>query len=143
VILLSLCWALGEELGWRGFLQDALRPISFGPRFVLLGILWAFWHFTNFTANRSLKVGAITLAISYPAIILMTFIIGLAIERSRSLSVAVTIHMWVDLAIHLRTERTSILFAGSIIFWIILLWSWPQDSKTMSHESQHSLQPVL
>jgi membrane protease YdiL (CAAX protease family) len=110
---------------------------------VLLGILWALWHFSNFTANRPLKVGAITLAISYPAIILMAFIIGLAVERSRSLSVAVTIHMWVDLAIHLRTERTSILFAGSILFWIILLWSWPQDSKMMRHESQRSRQPVL
>ena len=143
VMLLSLCWALGEELGWRGFLQDALRPISLAPRFVLLGILWAFWHFTNFTANRPLKVGAITLAISYLAIILMTFIIGLAVERSHSLSVAVTIHMWVDLAIHLRTERTSILFAGSILFWIMLLWNWPQDSKSTSHESQCSYQPLL
>ena len=126
IMLLSFLWALGEELGWRGFLQDALRPIPFGLRFVLLGFLWALWHFTNFTANRPLKVGAITIAISYPAIILLTFIIGFAVERSRSLLVAATIHMWIDLAVHLRTERTTLLFAGSILFWIILLWTWPK-----------------
>lgn len=128
-MVLSFCWALGEELGWRGFLQDALRPIPFFPRFVLLGVLWAFWHFTNFTANRPLQVGAITIAISYPAIILVSFLIGMAVERSRSLCVAVAIHAWIDLAIHLRTQRTSILFAVTIFFWIVLLWRWPQPSK--------------
>jgi membrane protease YdiL (CAAX protease family) len=94
-ILLAFCWALGEELGWRGFLQDALRPIPFFPRFLLLGVLWAFWHFTNYTANRPLKVVAITLAISYPAFILLAFLIGIAVERSHSLWVAVAIHAWV------------------------------------------------
>jgi membrane protease YdiL (CAAX protease family) len=135
-VLLLLCWALGEELGWRGFLQDALRPISFVWRFVLIGFLWALWHFTNFTANRPIKVGSITIAIAYPAIILLTFIIGLAVERSRSLLVAVTIHMWIDLTIHLRTERTTILFAGSILFWVVLLWTWPKDkgAATISHK---------
>lgn len=36
------------------------------------------------------------------------------------------IHMWIDLTIHLRTERTTILFAGSILFWVVLLWTWPK-----------------
>jgi hypothetical protein len=115
VMLLSFCWALGEELGWRGFLQDALRPIPFFSRFVLLGVLWAFWHFTNYTTNRSFRVVVITLAVSYLAIIVVRFPIGMAVERSRSLCVAVAIHAWVDLAIHLRTERTFTVFAVSIL----------------------------
>jgi membrane protease YdiL (CAAX protease family) len=134
VALLSFCWALGEELGWRGFLQDALRPIPFFPRSVLLGVLWAFWHFTNYTANRPLKLVAITLAIFYPALILVTFLIGMAVERTRSLWVAVTIHAWVDLSIRLRTERTSIVFGVSILFWLYLLWRWPQNT---GHKPQH------
>ena len=40
---------LGEELGWRGFLQDALRPLPRGWRYLPIGILWEFWHFTNRT----------------------------------------------------------------------------------------------
>ena len=45
---------LGEELGWRGFLQDALRPLARLPRYVLLGAIWEFWHFTNRTHQGSL-----------------------------------------------------------------------------------------
>ena len=138
VVLLSFCWALGEELGWRGFLQDALRPISFFPRFVLLAVLWAFWHFTNYTANRPLKVVAITLAIFYPATILLTFLIGVAVERSRSLWVAVTIHAWIDLAIRLRTERTFIVFGVSILFWLFMFWKWPQE-RTKIEKQPHSM----
>ena len=35
----------------------------------------------------------------------------------------------VDLTIHLRTERTTILFAGSILFWGVLLWTWPKAKR--------------
>ena len=30
---------LGEELGWRGFLQDALRPLPRMRRYVLIGAM--------------------------------------------------------------------------------------------------------
>jgi uncharacterized protein len=131
IMALSLCWALGEELGWRGFLQDALRPLPFGRRFLLLGFLWALWHFTNFTANRPFIAGIITVSIAYPAIIFLSFLIGLAVERSRSLLVAVTLHMWIDLSIHLRTQRTTILFAAAVLLWILLLWTWPKAQDTL------------
>ena len=38
---------LGEELGWRGFLQDALRPLAWWKRWALVGAMWCGWHFTN------------------------------------------------------------------------------------------------
>jgi hypothetical protein len=42
---------LGEELRWRGFLQDALRPLPPVKRFVLIGVMWEFWHFTTRTTR--------------------------------------------------------------------------------------------
>lgn len=37
--------ALGEELGWRGFLTpEATRRFGFGMGSILTGLAWAFWH---------------------------------------------------------------------------------------------------
>lgn len=36
--------ALGEELGWRGWLLPALRPLGTWPSLLLSGAIWGFWH---------------------------------------------------------------------------------------------------
>lgn len=36
--------ALGEELGWRGWLLPALRPLGTWPALILSGLLWGLWH---------------------------------------------------------------------------------------------------
>ena len=36
-------FAFGEELGWRGFLWDRLRPYRLRGQ-LLLGLIWGFWH---------------------------------------------------------------------------------------------------
>jgi membrane protease YdiL (CAAX protease family) len=42
--LLVTVAALGEEIGWRGFLLPALRPLGTGPALVLSGLAWGPWH---------------------------------------------------------------------------------------------------
>jgi membrane protease YdiL (CAAX protease family) len=44
---LSTCtWALGEELGWRGFLVPRMsRRLGFVTTGVLSGVIWAAWHY--------------------------------------------------------------------------------------------------
>lgn len=36
--------ALGEELGWRGFLYKELRPLGFWTSSLIIGVIWGFWH---------------------------------------------------------------------------------------------------
>lgn len=36
--------ALGEELGWRGFLLPRLMPLGQWPAILLSGVIWGFWH---------------------------------------------------------------------------------------------------
>ena len=36
--------AFGEELGWRGFLVPALRPLGTAPALLLSGLVWGLWH---------------------------------------------------------------------------------------------------
>lgn len=36
--------ALGEELGWRGYLVKALLPLGQPGTFLITGVLWGLWH---------------------------------------------------------------------------------------------------
>jgi membrane protease YdiL (CAAX protease family) len=36
--------ALGEEIGWRGWLWPALKPLGIVPGAVVGGVLWSLWH---------------------------------------------------------------------------------------------------
>ena len=36
--------AVGEEIGWRGFLQPALSPLGVWPALIITGIAWGLWH---------------------------------------------------------------------------------------------------
>ncbi|GAB2573160.1 CPBP family intramembrane glutamic endopeptidase [Microlunatus antarcticus] len=42
--LLVTVAALGEEIGWRGFLLPALRPLGTGRALLLSGLVWGPWH---------------------------------------------------------------------------------------------------
>ena len=42
--LLNSVLAFGEELGWRGWLLPALRPLGTWPALLLSGAIWGLWH---------------------------------------------------------------------------------------------------
>lgn len=36
--------AIGEEVGWRGYLLPSLRPLGTWPALLISGAVWGFWH---------------------------------------------------------------------------------------------------
>ncbi|AWB90368.1 CPBP family intramembrane metalloprotease domain-containing protein [Salinibacterium hongtaonis] len=42
--IINVLPALGEELGWRGFLQARLLPLGQWPTVLITGVLWGLWH---------------------------------------------------------------------------------------------------
>lgn len=42
--LINSLFAFGEELGWRGWLLPALRPLGTWPALLVSGAVWGFWH---------------------------------------------------------------------------------------------------
>jgi membrane protease YdiL (CAAX protease family) len=42
--LINTIFALGEELGWRGFLLPKLMPLGQIPAMLISGVIWGFWH---------------------------------------------------------------------------------------------------
>lgn len=115
---------LGEELGWRGFLQDALNNLKEWKRWLILGTLWEFWHFTNMMMNKEpidmIKVKLIRLI----AVIIITVVIGKLTNRTKSLLVAITLHSWINIQIEYNTLNTIIAGILSLIFWTYMIMKW-------------------
>lgn len=42
--LINSVVAFGEELGWRGWLVPALRPLGTWPTLLISGVVWGLWH---------------------------------------------------------------------------------------------------
>lgn len=114
----------GEELGWRGFLQDALRPMRPAWRFLLIGVLWEAWHFTTRYHDRSLGQAVFVASTFMVFTILFAFLIGWAVERTRSLLVAIALHSIVDIVAERPGVDTLIAAGVAIAVWSWLLWSW-------------------
>jgi uncharacterized protein len=44
LVVFTLTFSLGEELGWRGYLLPQLLSMGRSPAMVLIGLVWATWH---------------------------------------------------------------------------------------------------
>ena len=42
--VLNSLFALGEELGWRGFLLAKMAPLGMARASILIGLIWGVWH---------------------------------------------------------------------------------------------------
>lgn len=42
--LINSLLTLGEEIGWRGWLLPALRPLGVWPALLISGVIWGAWH---------------------------------------------------------------------------------------------------
>lgn len=42
--IINAPFAFGEEIGWRGWLLPALRPLGTWPALLISGAFWGFWH---------------------------------------------------------------------------------------------------
>lgn len=43
-ILVTVAFTMGEEIGWRGWLWPALKPLGTARAAMLGGVIWALWH---------------------------------------------------------------------------------------------------
>jgi len=106
--------ALGEEIGWRGFLIWEMRKVMpFWALGVISGLIWAVWHwpailFTDYNAgegNQVMQMALFTLGIAPAGIIYAYFTF-----RSNSLWPAVILHASHNL--FLQSILTPLTIAG-------------------------------
>jgi membrane protease YdiL (CAAX protease family) len=123
-----IVYAVCEELGWRGFLQDALAPLPPRRRFVLIGVLWGFWQLTTY-AYGGLGPGLVRFALMFVVWIGGSWGIGRAVDRSRSLVVAAMLHLVIVFGENLTTKRGLFVLVLSGAAWLYLLWTWPPPDQ--------------
>lgn len=124
---------IGEELGWRGFLQDVLRPLKEWKRWLILGLMWEFWHFTRGIVEGELPQIIVRKSIMIISVLILTFIIGKLTDKTKSLMVAITIHSWANIQFEFTHVNTHIAAVISLVIWFILIWKW--DTKPMVDET--------
>lgn len=79
-ITINALFALGEEIGWRGFLQKELGFLGLWKSGLLIGALWGLWHAPlviqgyNFPQNPLLGVGMMILACMPLGLIMSYFV---------------------------------------------------------------------
>lgn len=83
-LLVTVVPALGEEIGWRGWLWQKLKPLGFLGALTAGGAIWSLWHLPivlighNYPgAPRPLAIGMFLIAC-----IAMNFLFGAITERS-------------------------------------------------------------
>ena len=133
LVTLGFVATLGEEFGWRGFLQDALRPLPRVRRYVAIGILWELWHFTTRWGDGGVTGVVARVALAAAVLTLLSWVFGELVDRTRSVVVAVTLHAWFNLAFEASKAlpgspvRAWCALAASCIAWLWILRTWPRS----------------
>ncbi|MBW4039705.1 MAG: CPBP family intramembrane metalloprotease [Acidobacteria bacterium] len=94
-VIATSVWALGEELGWRGFLFPRLQErFGFHGACLISGLIWAVWHFPgllwadyNAGTNPIFAMSCFTVAV-----VAMSYIMGYLRMSSGSIWPCVLLH---------------------------------------------------
>ena len=90
---INAVFALGEELGWRGFLLKALKNKKLLPVSLIIGTVWGLWHFPlilighNYPRHPVAGVGMMVIAC-----ILISSVMTYIVIKSKSVITAAIFH---------------------------------------------------
>lgn len=104
-IALQILGGIGEEIGWRGFLQPALETrMSKLPAAIMVGVIWALWHVHYF---GDLLIGAMFILNCIGLSILFAYLtVGSRLQRG---ILAGVLHALVNLALFFWFDPSSML----------------------------------
>lgn len=110
-----LVYGLLEEIGWRGFLQEQLKPLPKMYTIIIITILWFSWHL-NFDLNTS---NLIFLGV----IFFGTWGIGKIYNKTASLLGVAGVHSLNNFFRNGLHETALILIAILLTIWVIfIIW---------------------
>lgn len=136
-------YAILEEIGWRGYLQDEFRDRPALLKYAIVGLFWYAWHLSWLNGN---PVGSELVTIVF--MIAASAGIGFVADRAGSVLAAASFHaagdiMW--LTADFKTIIPSTATRGTIviacmIIWLVLLRIW--RAKDVRRGSVHRVREV-
>ncbi|MFW6221221.1 MAG: CPBP family intramembrane glutamic endopeptidase [Fibrobacterota bacterium] len=133
-ITINALISFGEELGWRGFLQNELKKLGFWKSSLSVGFIWGIWHAPtilmghNYPNHRIIGIFMMTLWT-----ILLSPLIAWVRYRGNSVVVAAIIHGTINaspgIALLMVQGGNELLvgltgLAGIIVFSVICIIIW-------------------
>jgi len=91
---------LGEELGWRGFLQPRLLKAGFGlwPAMIITGVIWGVWHAPVMMRGQYPGHPYLGALLTIPYCVLLAIIFGWLLISSGSVWVVAVAHASLDIS---------------------------------------------
>lgn len=114
-----VCYGLGEEYGWRGYLQQALSPLKTIYKILLIAIFWYVWHLNFLMEGISVR----THIIHFLSLVAGSWGLLRITEISHSILFASAVHLSFNLLSDVQGNLKArlIILSISIGVWIILL----------------------
>jgi uncharacterized protein len=111
-------YALFEEVGWRGYLQNELQPVKLGLKILLISVLWYLWHL-NFLKSGTSFEGHI---IHFLSIIGGSIGLYYVSIKTNSLLIVAAVHSSFNLfELELANSNKLIVLVIAIAVWIICI----------------------
>jgi membrane protease YdiL (CAAX protease family) len=125
--IMLIFYALGEEYGWRGYLQQALFPIKEAYRILLIAVLWYIWHLNFLIPGITVK----SHIIHFLSLLLGSWGLMKISESSYSILFVAAVHLSFNVISDVDSDFTKkmILISVSVVIWTILLISLNKNNK--------------
>jgi len=130
----TLIYCFSEEIGWRGYLQDELKPLKEWQRVALIGFLWYFWHL-SFLKNQNIVDNLQFLG----WMIFGSWGLGKVIDATKSIIAVTCFHMIINIMLFngqmtngIDGSSKFIILGISIGLWIVILILWGKENKTIA-----------
>lgn len=128
---------LGEELGWRGYLQIELnKRFSLLGASLIVGVIWGLWHLPLWFISGYQGVSLLFYIVSFMVgLVSFSVIIGFVYGRGRNLLYAILLHQMLNFTGRLLDIDELIVLAGSsavyaiiaLVIGLVLLRSTPRQ----------------
>ncbi|SKD05374.1 CAAX protease self-immunity [Chitinophaga ginsengisegetis] len=116
-----LVYGLLEEIGWRGFLQQQLKPLPKIYAIIIITILWFSWHL-NFDLSTSNFI-------FFGIIFFGTWGIGKVYDKTASLLAVAGVHSLNNFFRNGLHETELILIAVLLAIWIVFIIGYDKKNE--------------
>lgn len=135
--------AVGEELGWRGYLQGELckRHSLFGAS-LIVGVVWGLWHLPLWFVSGYQGVELLLYSVSFLVAIVSFSVVIAFVHRGGNLLLPMILHLMFNFSGSLLALDTITIVVGSAIVYAIIAAAIGIASTRSRRQSREPLRQV-